>query len=326
MPLETEPFTGNRLLQVAPPVPHEAVVKQKIPRRLWKVGMLRHRSKVHAVAVSGSTHNVYTCGLGYIRVWDENSLHTWDKTPEAQLDLQDPQGCILVCKLTPDEQSLVTAGRSRTLTLWDLAPTPRVRAELPSTGSVCYSLAISTDARICMASFRGFVEVWDLQNQQLIRNQVVPIYGSRCIDIASTKFWTGGEDTKLYSWDLRSYKIVQQYSLQYEILSITHDPSEEWVLAGLGNGEILTVHTQRKEHFKVVGLECSSQHNLKFAASGSCFVDTVDNYIRCIEVPSLRRLFQVQEPSEILCCDLSSDDHYLVTGCKNGATVYQLLY
>lgn len=33
--------------------------------------------------------------------------------------------------------------------------------------------------------------------------------------------------------------------------------------------------------------------HLPSPSPGSCFVDTVDNYIRCIEVPSLRRLFQV---------------------------------
>lgn len=58
---------------------------------------------------------------------------------------------------------------SRTLTLWDLAPTPRIRAQLASAGPVCYSLAISSNAQICLACFKGFVEIWDLQNQILIR-------------------------------------------------------------------------------------------------------------------------------------------------------------
>lgn len=90
-------------------------------------------------------------------------------TQECTPFLQDRQNCVLTCKLFPDEQSLITGGVSRTLTLWDLAPTPRVRAQLASTGPKCYSLAISPNAQICLACFKGFVEIWDLQNQILIR-------------------------------------------------------------------------------------------------------------------------------------------------------------
>lgn len=71
-----------------PPVPDELVVKKQTPSGLWKVGTLRHRKRVHAMAISGSTHHVYTCGSGYIRVWDESALHAWDKPPQAQLDFE----------------------------------------------------------------------------------------------------------------------------------------------------------------------------------------------------------------------------------------------
>nr|XP_040135894.1 transducin-like enhancer protein 7 [Ictidomys tridecemlineatus] len=314
------------LLRAVPPIPGEVVVRQRPPRDSWKVGMLRHGKRVYAVAVGGATRHVYTCGSGYIRVWDESALHAWDKAPEAQLDLQNPQNCVLTCKLFPDEQSLITGGVSQTLTLWDLAPTPRVRAQLASTGPMCYSLAISSDARICLACFRGFVEIWDLQNQILIRKHEVPIYGSRCVDIAGNKFWTGGEDTSLYSWDLRSYQRLQQFNLQNEILSITHDPSEEWMLVGLRTSDIIILHTHRKEKFKAVLQKYTHHHSLKFSSCGSYFVTTLDESIHCLAAPSLQRLFQVKESSDILCCDISSDNRYLVTGSKNSATVYQLMY
>lgn len=71
-----------------PPVPDDVVVRQRAPRKSWKVGRLRHGKKVYAVAVSGSTHHVYTCGHGYIRVWDESALHAWDQAPRAQLNFQ----------------------------------------------------------------------------------------------------------------------------------------------------------------------------------------------------------------------------------------------
>ncbi|XP_032180316.1 transducin-like enhancer protein 7 isoform X1 [Mustela erminea] len=253
-------------LRTIPPVPNEAVVRQRVPRRCWKVGRLRHGKKVYAVAISSSTHHVYTCGHGYIKVWDESALHALSKAPQAQLDLQDRQNCVLACKLFPDEQCLITGGLSRSLTLWDLAPTPRVRAQLASTGPLCYSLALSSNAQICLACFKGFVEIWDLQNQILIRKHEVPEYGSRCVDIAGNKFWTGGEDTRLYSWDLRSYQRLQEHELRHEILSITHEPTEEWVLVGLRTSDIIILHTHRPEKFKAVLHKYVNHHNLKFAS------------------------------------------------------------
>ncbi|CAK7317444.1 Transducin-like enhancer protein 7 [Vulpes lagopus] len=312
-------------LRAIPPIPDEAVVRQRVPRRSWKVGRLRHGKKVYAVAIS-STHHVYTCGHGYIKVWDKSALYSCNMPPQAQLDLQDRQNCVLTCKLFPDERSLITGGLSRSLTLWDLAPTPRIRAQLASTGPMCYSLALSSNAQICLACFKGFVEIWDLRNQILIRKHEVPEYGSRCVDIVGNKFWTGGEDTRLYSWDLRSYQRLQQHDLQHEILSITHDPSEEWVLVGLRTSDIIILHTHRREKFKAVLHKYVNHHNLKFASCGSYFVTTLDESIHCIAAPSLQRLFQAEEPTDILCCDVSSDNQYLVTGSKNSATVYQLLY
>lgn len=71
-----------------PPVADEVVVRQRTPRESWKVGKLRHGKKVYAVAISSSTHHVYTCGHGYIKVWDESALHAWNKAPQAQLNFQ----------------------------------------------------------------------------------------------------------------------------------------------------------------------------------------------------------------------------------------------
>ncbi|XP_036782866.1 transducin-like enhancer protein 7 [Manis pentadactyla] len=311
-------------LRAVPSVP--GVVSQSTPRESWKVGSLHHGKKVYAVAISSSTHHVYTCGHGFIKVWDKCAWHAWDRPPQAQLNLQDHQNCILTCKLFPDEQHLITGGLSRTLTLWDLAPTPRIRAQLASTGLMCYSLAISSNAQICLACFKGFVEIWDLQNQILIRRHQVPTYGSRCVDIAGNKFWTGGEDASLYSWDLRTYQKLQEQYLQHEILSIAHDPSEEYLLVGLSTSDIVMLHTHRREKFKAVVHKYIHHHNLKFASSGSYFVTTMDESIHCLAAPSLQRLFQIEESTEILCCDVSSNNQYLVTGSKNSASVYQLLY
>lgn len=79
---------GHHPLLFQPPVADEVVVRQRIPRKSWKVGRLCHGKKVCAIAISSSTHHVYTCGHGYIRVWDESALRTWNKAPQAQLNFQ----------------------------------------------------------------------------------------------------------------------------------------------------------------------------------------------------------------------------------------------
>ncbi|EAW59238.1 hCG1792234, partial [Homo sapiens] len=67
-------------------------------------------------------------------------------------------------------------------------------------------------------------------------------------------------------------------------------------------------------------------HSLKFASCGSYFVTAIDTRLSGLEAPSLQKLFQIEESSGILCCDVSSDNQYLVMGSSSSATIYQLLY
>lgn len=53
-----------------------------------------------------------------------------------------------------------------------------------------------------------------------------------------------------------------------QILSITHDPSEEWVLAGLKMSDIVILHAHREEKYKAVVQRYTQHHNLKFASCG----------------------------------------------------------
>lgn len=53
-----------------------------------------------------------------------------------------------------------------------------------------------------------------------------------------------------------------------QILSITHDPSEEWVLAGLKMSDIAILHAHREEKYKALVHRYSQYHNLKFASCG----------------------------------------------------------
>jgi hypothetical protein len=53
-----------------------------------------------------------------------------------------------------------------------------------------------------------------------------------------------------------------------QILSITHDPSEEWVLAGLKMSDVVILHAHREEKYKAIVQRYTQHHNLKFASCG----------------------------------------------------------
>ncbi|XP_075393855.1 transducin-like enhancer protein 7 isoform X2 [Tenrec ecaudatus] len=320
---------GQLLLSTIPPVPEGAVVTQRLPYCAWKVGRLCHQRAVRAIAISGSTQHVYTCGTNYMKVWDQSALRAWNKAPVYHLKLEGNSNCIFTCKLLPDERSLVTGGRLHGLNIWDLTPTPHLRARLASEGIRCFSTAISSDGHILMACFSEFVEIWDLRNHVLIRKHQLPGNGNRYVDITGPKFWTAGEqDTNLYTWDLRTYQHLDKYNVEQQILGITHDPSEEWVLVGLQTSEITLCHVLRGEKYQIrMQLGESYNYNLKFASSGSYFVTTMNQKIYGVGAPSLRKLFQVVEDSSaVLCFDMSSDNQYLITGSLDTATVYEQLY
>ncbi|XP_006860379.1 PREDICTED: zinc finger protein 23 [Chrysochloris asiatica] len=132
------------------------------------------------------------------------------------------------------------------------------------------------------------------------------------------KVW---DESALHAWDKTPLD-----QLEFQIIGIAHDPSEEWMLVGLRNSDVMILHTFREEKFKMnMQLRDTHHYNLKFASCGSHLVITMDEFIYSLEAPSLRRLFQVEESSEILCCDVSSDNQYLITGSKDSATVYQFM-
>ncbi|XP_049643395.1 transducin-like enhancer protein 7 [Suncus etruscus] len=312
-----------------PPVPGDVVIRPPPPRYPLKISTLQHRRRICAVAVSSSTRHVYTCGHGYVKVWDERSLQGCAKSPQACLSFpDDPETFVYVCKLFPDEQSMVTAGASQRVTLWALAPTPRISAQLVSASPICCSLALSSDARMCVTCSQSLVEIWDLQNQILIRQIRLPMHRLRCVDLTGSQFWTGDQDSSVYSWDLRSYQRLQHYELHREVLSMTHDPNEEWILVGINMSEIVILHTHRKEKYTVrVEKKYVSRSSLKFASCGNFLLAAMDETVHCLMTPSLQRAFKIEDGYDnIRCCDVSSDNQYMVTGSGTTAKVYQLLY
>lgn len=53
-----------------------------------------------------------------------------------------------------------------------------------------------------------------------------------------------------------------------QIVNITHDPSEEWVVVGLKMSDIVILHALREEKFKAITQRYAQHQSLKFASCG----------------------------------------------------------
>ncbi|XP_070591899.1 transducin-like enhancer protein 2 [Erythrolamprus reginae] len=311
------------------PFPPDALIGSGIPRHARQLHTLSHGEVVCAVTISNSTQHVYTGGKGCVKVWDVGQPGT--KTPVAQLDCLNRDNYIRSCKLLPDSRSLIVGGEASTLSIWDLAaPTPRIKAELTSSAPACYALAISPDAKVCFScSSDGNILVWDLQNQTMVRQFQGHTDGASCIDISNygTKLWTGGLDNTVRCWDLREGRQLQQHDFTSQIFSLGYCPTGEWLAVGMESSHVEILHVTKSEKYQL-HLHESCVLSLKFASCGKWSISTgKDNLINAWRAPYGASIFQSEESSSILSCDISANDKIIVTGSGDKkATVYELVY
>jgi len=309
--------------------PPDALSAPGIPRAARQINTLGHGEVVCAVAMSNPTKYVYTGGKGCVKVWDITQPNT--KTAISQLDCLQRENYIRSIKLLPDGRTLVVGGEASNLSIWDLAsPSPRIKAEMPSSAPACYALAISPDSKLCFSCCSdGNIAVWDLHNQTQIRQFQGHTDGASCIDISSdgTKLWTGGLDNTVRSWDLREGRQLQQHDFTSQIFCLGYCPTGDWLAVGMENSNVEVLHCSKPDKYQL-HLHESCVLSLKFANSGKWFVSTgKDNLMNAWRTPYGASIFVSKETSSVLSCDISTDDKYIVTGSGDKkATLYEIIY
>jgi len=309
--------------------PPDALTAPGIPRHARQINTLSHGEVVCAVAMSNPTKYVYTGGKGCVKVWDITQPNT--KTCISQLDCLQRENYIRSIKLLPDGRTLVVGGEASNLSIWDLAsPSPRIKAEMPSSAPACYALAISPDSKLCFSCCSdGNIAVWDLHNQTQIRQFQGHTDGASCIDISSdgTKLWTGGLDNTVRSWDLREGRQLQQHDFSSQIFCLGYCPTGDWLAVGMENSNVEVLHCSKPDKYQL-HLHESCVLSLKFANSGKWFVSTgKDNLMNAWRTPYGASIFVSKETSSVLSCDISTDDKYIVTGSGDKkATLYEIMY
>lgn len=312
-------------------MPQDALTGPGIPHQARAFNTLMHGEVVCAVTISNPTRHVYTGGKGCVKIWDigQPSL----KSPISILECLNRDNYIRSCKLLPDGRTLIVGGEASTLSIWDLGgSTPRIKGELNSSAPACYALAISPDSKICFSCCSdGNIAVWDLHNQTTIRTFQGHTDGASCIDISpdGTKLWTGGLDNTVRQWDLHQLggKQVRQHDFSSQIFSLGYCPTGDWLAVGMESSYVEVLHETKQEKYQL-HLHDSCVLSLKFANQGKWFVSTgKDNLLNAWRTPFGASIFQNKESSSVLCCDISSDDKYIVTGSGDKkATVYEVMY
>lgn len=311
--------------------PPDALIGPGIPRHARQVNALNHGDVVCAVTVSNPCRQIYTGGKGCVKIWDINHLSSNNKTPISTLDCLQRDNYIRSVKLLQDCRTLVVGGEASTISIWDLAsPTPRIKAELNSSAPACYALAISPDGKICFSCCSdGNITVWDLHNQILVRQFQGHTDGASCVDISpeGNKLWTGGLDNSVRSWDLREGRQLQQHDFASQIFSLGYCPTGEWLAVGMESSNVEVLHHTKPDKYQL-HLHESCVLSLKFAYCGKWFASTgKDNLLNAWRTPFGASIFQSKESSSVLCCDISMDDKYIVTGSGDKkATLYEVIF
>ncbi|XP_032739351.1 transducin-like enhancer protein 6 [Lontra canadensis] len=303
--------------------------KAAIPHRAEKMRTLKHGEPVLATAVSSCMRHAFTCGRGGVKVWSLVGGGLEDRRPESHLRVQTPQAYLRTCLLSPTSTTLLTGGHNLAgVSVWDLtAPSLRVSGELPCAGLTCQALASGPEATLAFAGFTdGTVRIWDLRDQSIVRDLLGPPNGTKSIAVKDQNIWTGGLDTCLRCWDLRTPREPLEYQFESQIMSLSPSPQEDWVLVGTASGQQWLQPTRGGQKH-MVGCKDGTILGLKFSPFGQWWVSVgTDDLVSIYGMPAGTMVFQVPETSSILCCDVSHNNRLVVTGSEDHASVYQITY
>nr|XP_024650105.1 LOW QUALITY PROTEIN: transducin-like enhancer protein 6 [Macaca nemestrina] len=296
-----------------------------VPCKLEKMRILAHGELVVATAISSFTRHVFTCGRRGIKVWSLTGQVAEDRFPESHLPVQTPGAFLRTCLLSSNSRSLLTGGYNlASVSVWDLAaPSLHVKEQLPCAGLNCQALDANLDANLVFASFtNGVVRIWDLRDHSVVRDFTGYPDGVKSMVVKGYNIWTGGLDACLRCWDQRTIMKPVEYQFESQIMSLSHSPQEDWLLLGMANGQQWLQSTSGSQRH-MVGQKDSVILSTKFSPFGKRLRPGV-----CKPYPSSLPTapLQVPETSPITCCDISSNNRFIVTGSGEHASVYQITY
>jgi groucho len=299
-----------------------------IPKTAHLLTTLPHGDIVCSVSIHSTTNRIYTGGKGWLKLWNLSGNFT---KPLAELPCLGDK-FVRSCKLTNDGSTIIVGGEASSLVIWELndsSPRMKYRINIPS--QACYGISISPDDNYFFSCYGdGSISAWDLSSGKLIRSFLAHSYGVSCMEVSpdGTKLITGGLDSHLRVWDIASGKEIGDYVFPSQIFSLGVCPGESWLAVGLENSLVEVLNLLNTACKYQLHLHESCILSVKFSHSSKWFISTgKDKTMNFWRSPFGNAIFQCKEPNSILCCDISSDDNYIVTGSgAKLASLYEVIY
>ncbi|XP_028627520.1 transducin-like enhancer protein 6 isoform X2 [Grammomys surdaster] len=301
-----------------------------VPRALQKVRVLKHQELLLAIAVSSFTRHVFTCSQTGIKVWNLMNQAADDTHPESHLQCsaQANRAYLRTCQLSSNSRTLFAGGYNLPcVIMWDLAASSLYeKYQLPCEGLSCQALA-STKENMAFAGFSdGTVRIWDLRTQGIVRDLKGPDSSAKSLLVKDGSVWTGGLDACLRRWDLRIAKVLVECPFQSQIMSLSHSPTEDWLLLGLADGQHC-LFSSKDSQVLTAGTKDKTILDLKFSPDGQWWASVgMDSLVTLHSMPTGTKLFQVPEAATIRCLDMAENGRLIVTGSGDCASVYHIMH
>eukprot|EP01117_Protostelium_nocturnum_P019733 TRINITY_DN8624_c0_g1_i1.p1 TRINITY_DN8624_c0_g1~~TRINITY_DN8624_c0_g1_i1.p1 ORF type:complete len:632 (+),score=127.72 TRINITY_DN8624_c0_g1_i1:174-2069(+) len=309
--------------------PLEETSNVGIPKGAQMIATLPHGDVVCALSVHSNSGRIYTGGRGTVKVWDLNNLTNAMK-PLTEIRLLG-ESYIRSAKVSGNGQHLIVGGENSMVSVWDVKGNALRNSLNVANAQACYALAFAQDENSFFSCHSdGNIYNWSLGSNKPIRSFKGHSDGVSCVEISpdGTKLLTGSLDNTIKVWDIGTSKELASYNFPSQIFALGICPGESWIAVGLESSYIEVMNLMNSNCKYQLHLHENSVLSLKYANSGKWFVSTgKDRILNSWRSPVGSSLFQCRENNSILCCDISSDDNFLVTGSgEKHATVYQVMY
>lgn len=326
-----------------------AISKQKaidseagIMKEIKLLGELPHGDVVCTAVISSDNRRVCSGGRGNVKLWNVHSFTGQsNENEEVKAQKCEPicnfncfDSCyVRCCKLFRDDSKMIVCGECPKICIWDLNA-KKLTTKLSFDSQACYSHVNSADDRIGFsACSEGNIVVWDFLSQtkvaEIMGHSVAGV-ASIDLDMRNSLIWTGGLDSIVKCWDFRKMAeltFVRKYEFDSPVFSVSCSPRDDWLVVGKENGEINLQNYKTNDCHRTILDHENALLSVKFAHSGKWFAaGGKDNVLSTWPCPDGQRLAEQNEDSTILCCDISADDKFIITGSgARKASIYQLL-
>jgi hypothetical protein len=164
---------------------------------------------------------------------NDRTLKVWDiKSGQVLATLDQPEGAVTACAVTPDGRRVVSASNDKTLKIWDLE-TERVLVTLTGHRKHVTACTVTPDGqRVISASNDRTLKVWDLESGRLLAT--LKGHGGPVMACAVTPdgrhVVSASWDCTLKIWDLETYACTLTHHGYASHMAVT--VSERAIIAG----------------------------------------------------------------------------------------------